>query len=234
GSQLERVERIKLLSGRIARSIGADFLQAERAAWLAKADLSTEMVGEFPELQGIMGRYYALHDGEPEEIAEAIAAHYRPRFAGDALPVGNVALAVALADKLCTLAGMFGIGQVPTGDRDPFGLRRAALGVIRILIERQRRASLAGLVGLAFDAFAAIPAVNRQTESVLDFIYDRLRGYLREQGYSANQIAAVLDARPDMIDDLPARLAAVAAFAALPEAAALSAANKRIVNILRK
>jgi glycyl-tRNA synthetase beta chain len=192
------------------------------------------MVGEFPELQGLMGRYYAQHDGEAPAVAAAIEQHYWPRIAGDRLPETALAQTVALADKLEALAGMFGIGQVPTGDRDPFGLRRAALGVIRILIERQRRASLAGLVGLAFDAFAAIPAVNRQTESVLDFIYDRLRGYLREQGYSANQIAAVLDARPDMIDDLPARLAAVAAFAALPEAAALSAANKRIVNILRK
>jgi len=234
GTQAERVDRLRFLATRIAPLIGADANQADRAALLAKADLVTDMVGEFPELQGLMGRYYAQHDGEAPAVAAAIEQHYWPRIAGDRLPETALAQTVALADKLEALAGMFGIGQVPTGDRDPFGLRRAALGVIRILIERQRRASLAGLVGLAFDAFAAIPAVNRQTESVLDFIYDRLRGYLREQGYSANQIAAVLDARPDMIDDLPARLAAVAAFAALPEAAALSAANKRIVNILRK
>ncbi len=145
-----------------------------------------------------------------------------------------MAQAVALADKLEALAGMFGIGQVPTGDKDPFGLRRAALGVIRILIERRQHAALSGLVDLAFDAFNAVPAVARQPDLMLDFIYDRLRGYLRDQGYTANQISAVLDARPDAIDDLPARLQAVAAFAALPEAAALSAANKRIINILRK
>jgi len=234
GTQAERVERLRFLATRIAPFIGADADLADRAALLAKADLVTDMVGEFPELQGLMGRYYAEHDGEAPEVAAAIEQHYWPRVAGDRLPESALAQTVALADKLEALAGMFGIGQAPTGDKDPFGLRRAALGVIRILTERQQRASLSNLVSLSFDAFAAIPAVNRQPESVLDFIYDRLRGYLREQGYSANQIAAVLDARPDMIDDLPARLAAVAAFAALPEAAALSAANKRIVNILRK
>src|SRR4029079_8953900 len=137
GSQLERVQRVKLLAGKIARVLGADALQAERAAWLAKADLLTGMVGEFPELQGVMGRYYALHDGEPPEVADAIEAHYRPRFAGDRLPEHPVSCAVALADKLDALAGLFGIGQVPTGDKDPFGLRRAALGVIRILVERK-------------------------------------------------------------------------------------------------
>ena len=136
GSQLERVERIKLLAGMIARQLGADATLAERAAWLCKADLLTGMVGEFPELQGVMGRYYALHDGEPAEVADAIEAHYRPRFAGDRLPESPVACAVALADKLDALAGLFGIGQQPTGDKDPFGLRRAALGVIRILVER--------------------------------------------------------------------------------------------------
>ena len=234
GTQAERVERLCGLAAKIAWHIGADAAQAERAARLAKADLTTDMVGEFPELQGTMGRYYAQHDGEPAAVADAIAQHYWPRFAGDALPEGPVAQAVALADKLEALAGMFGIGQVPTGDKDPFGLRRAALGVIRILVERKRRVSLSELVDLAYGSFAAVPAVALKRQPLLDFIYDRLRGYLREQGYTVNQVAAVVDSRPDFIDDLPLRLAAVVAFAALPEAAALSTANKRIVNILRK
>jgi glycyl-tRNA synthetase beta chain len=232
GSQLERVERIKLLSGRIARSIGADFLQAERAAWLAKADLSTEMVGEFPELQGIMGRYYALHDGEPEEIAEAIAAHYRPRFAGDALPVGNVALAVALADKLCTLAGLFGIGQVPTGDRDPFGLRRAALGVIRILVERDLPLSLDDLVREAFAAYDG--KVADAGAQLRQFILERLSGYLRDQGYSTLEVESVVSLNPVAINRVPRQLEAVRAFSKLPEAESLAAANKRVANILRQ
>jgi glycyl-tRNA synthetase beta chain len=234
GSQAARMERVRFLATRIAALVGADVAQADRAALLAKADLVTDMVGEFPELQGLMGRYYAEHDGEAPAVAAAIEQHYWPKFAGDALPVDAVAQAVALADKLEALAGMFGIGQVPTGDKDPFALRRAALGVLRILVERHRRVSLAALVDLAFAAFGAVPAVTPQPAAMLDFLYDRLRGYLRDQGYSANQTAAVLDARPDTIDDLPSRLAAVQAFADLPEAAALSAANKRIVNILRK
>ncbi|MCC7216372.1 MAG: glycine--tRNA ligase subunit beta [Burkholderiales bacterium] len=234
GSQAQRVDRLRALATRIAPLVGADTALADRAALLAKADLVTDMVGEFPELQGLMGRYYAVHDGEPPEVAAAIEQHYWPKGAGDRLPEAPVAQAVALADRLEALAGMFGIGQVPTGDKDPFGLRRAALGVIRILVERNQPVSLAALVDLAFAAFAGIPAVQPQQAAVLDFVYDRLRGYLREQGYTANQVAAVLDTRPDGIADLPARLAAVQAFAALPEAAALSAANKRIVNILRK
>ncbi len=234
GTQAERVERLRALALLIAPMLGADAGLAGRAALLAKADLVTDMVGEFPELQGLMGRYYAQHDGESADVAAAIEQHYWPKFAGDALPDAPVAQTVALADKLEALAGMFGIGQVPTGDKDPFGLRRAALGVIRILIERRRHLSLSSLVDLAFDAFAAVPVVIRQRDSMLDFLYERLRGYLRDQGYTANQISAVLDARPDEIDDLPSRLAAVQAFSSLPEAAALSAANKRIVNILRK
>ena len=192
------------------------------------------MVGEFPELQGVMGRYYAQHDGEPAAVADAIAQHYWPRFAGDALPESGVAQAVALADKLETLAGMFGIGQVPTGDKDPFGLRRAALGVIRILIEKQLALPLPELVALAFDAFDGVPAVKDASAALASFIYDRLRGYLREQGYTANQIAAVVDDAPADIHLVPARLAAVQSFEALPESGALAAANKRIVNILRK
>jgi len=234
GAQADRVERLRSLAAEIARKIGADAAAADRAALLAKADLVTEMVGEFPELQGVMGRYYALHDGELPAVADAIAQHYWPRFAGDALPEGGVAQAVALADKLETLAGLFGIGQVPTGDKDPFGLRRAALGVIRILVERQLALPLPELLALAFGAFAGVPEVKDAKASLASFVYDRLRGYLREEGFTANQIAAVVDGEPADIHLVPARLAAVQAFEALPESGALAAANKRIVNILRK
>ena len=234
GTQADRTARLRLVASRIAPMLGVDRALADRAALLAKADLVTDMVGEFPELQGTMGRYYAQHDGESAEVADAIAEHYLPRYAGDALPAAGVAQSVALADKLEALAGMFEIGQLPTGDRDPFGLRRAALGVIRILIERKRRLSLSGLVDVAFDALAQQRTVSRPREAVLDFLYERLRGYLRDRGYTANQVAAVVDSRPDCIDDLPERLEAVRAFEALPEALSLSAANKRIVNILRK
>jgi glycyl-tRNA synthetase beta chain len=234
GSQADRVERLRFLATRIAPLIGADAALADRAAHLAKADLVTDMVGEFPELQGTMGRYYALHDGEPGTVAAAIEQHYWPKAAGGALPDDGVAQCVALADKLEALAGMFGIGQVPTGDKDPFGLRRAALGVVRILIERQRRVSLPRLVELAYDAFNAWPVVKRDSAGVLDFIYERLRGYLRELGYTANQVAAVVDSCPAEIDVTPARLEAVRTFEKLPEAQALAAANKRIANILRK
>jgi glycyl-tRNA synthetase beta chain len=219
GSQLDRVQRIQLLSGQIARSLGADVALSERAAWLAKADLLTGMVGEFPELQGIMGRYYALHDGEPPQVADAIEQHYRPRFAGDRLPEHPVACAVALADKLDALQGLFGIGQAPTGDKDPFGLRRGALGVIRILAERGLPLSLEALT---------------QEESVKGFIFERARGYFQEQGYSANEVEAVLSLRPARLDLVPKQLEAVRAFAALPEAESLAAANKRIGNILKQ
>jgi len=234
GTQLDRVERLRALAGDLAAMIGADPALATRAAWLAKADLLTDMVGEFPELQGLMGRYYAEHDGEPAAVAAAIEQHYWPRFAGDALPEGPVAQAVALADKLETLAGMFGVGAQPTGDRDPFGLRRHAIGVIRILVERGLAVPLGDLVDAAFGAFAGIPAVQDARADVADFIYERLRGYLRDLAYSANQAEAVLCQRPARIDLVPAQAAAVKAFAELPEAEALAAANKRIVNILRK
>jgi glycyl-tRNA synthetase beta chain len=234
GTQADRTERLRFVASYIAPMLGADPALADRAALLAKADLVTDMVGEFPELQGTMGRYYARHDGEAAEVADAIAEHYLPRYAGDALPGGAVAQSVALADKLEAVAEMFEIGQQPTGDRDPFGLRRAALGVIRTLIEKRRALSLGALVDVAFDALASQRKVSRPRGAVLDFIYERLRGYLRERGYTANQVAAVVDSRPDRIDDLPERLEAVRAFEALPEALSLSSANKRIVNILRK
>ena len=229
GSQLERTERVQLLAGRVARALGTDPALAERAAWLAKADLSTGMVGEFPELQGVMGRYYALHDQESAAVADAIEAHYRPRFAGDKLPEEPVACVVALADKLDALAGMFSIGQQPTGDKDPFGLRRAALGVIRILIENQLSLSLLSLADWAFEPFA-----NKAQTELRVFFNERMRSYFLERGYTANEVEAVLSKRPVEISPIPKQLEAVRAFAALPEAASLAAANKRIANILRQ
>ena len=234
GTQAQRVERLRRLAREIATRIGADAAHADRAALLAKADLVTDMVGEFPELQGTMGRHYARLDGESSDVADAIAQHYWPRFAGDALPGGPVAQATALADKLETLAGMFGVGAVPTGDKDPFGLRRAAIGVLRILVERELALSVPDLVDMAFRAFDGIPAAKPAPSELAEFLYDRLRAHLRDQGYTANQVEAVLVQRPARIDTVPAQLAAVKAFEALPEAQALSAANKRIVNILKK
>src|SRR5438445_3741431 len=229
GSQLERMQRIKLLAGEIARSLRADAMQAERAAELSKADLPTAMVGEFPELQGVMGRYYALHDGEQREVADAIEQHYRPRFAGDKLPEEPVASAVALADKLDSLAGLFSIKELPTGDKDPFGLRRAALGVIRIVVENQLPLSLRDLVDGAFGPFRGKPQTDLKV-----FFTERMRSYFLGRGYSANEVEAVLSQNPVAIALIPKQLEAVRAFSALPEAASLAAANKRIANILRQ
>lgn len=232
GSQLERVERIQLLAGKIARMLGADPLLAERAAWLSKADLITGMVGEFPELQGAMGCYYALHDGEPQAVADAIGAHYRPRFAGDRLPEGDVACAVALADKLDTLAGLFGIGQQPSGEKDPFGLRRAALGVLRIVVEHSLALSLHDLVNAAFEGHAG--RVEHAHADLELFIFDRFAGYLKDRGYSTLEVDSVLYKSPRQISLVPKQLEAVRAFLMLPEAASLAAANKRVANILRQ
>jgi len=232
GSQLDRVQRIKLVAGEIARKLGADFMLAERAAELCKADLPTGMVGEFPELQGTMGRYYALHDGEPPEVADAIEQHYRPRFAGDSLPQGPVAFSVALADKLDTLAGLFGIGQQSTGEKDPFGLRRAALGVIRIIVEHQLPLSLHELVNAAFATYNG--KVGDAHLDLETFVFDRFSGYLKELGFSTLEIDAVLSPRPAQLSQVPQQLEAVRAFQALPEAESLAAANKRVVNILKQ
>ncbi len=234
GSQGERVMRLRAIAGAIAPAVGADPVLAERAATLAKADLVTDMVGEFPELQGTMGRYYALHDGESPAVADAVAQHYWPRYAGDALPEGPVAQAVALADKLETLAGLFGLGQTPTGDKDPFGLRRAALGVVRILVEKKLALPLADAIAVAFAAFRAVGVVKPAASELEAFILDRLRSYLRDRGGTANQVEALIARQPPTLASLPERLAAVQAFEALPEAAALAAANKRIANILKK
>jgi len=238
GSLLQRVDRLETLSGKIAVRLGANASLAARAARLAKADLVTDMVGEFPELQGIMGRYYALHDGEDAAVADAVQSHYQPRFAGDALPQGAVACAAALADKLDALTGFFGIGQIPTGDKDPFGLRRAALGVLRILMESPLALDLGELIADAQAGFAAgvlsQPVTEPLLDFLLDFLLDRLRGLLRDAGYAQDVIESVLAQRPTRVDLVPARLAAVRAFLALPEALALAAANKRIGNILKK
>ncbi|MEI8325750.1 MAG: glycine--tRNA ligase subunit beta [Betaproteobacteria bacterium] len=238
GSQGERSARVRAIAQAIGQQLGGAALeaQADQAALLAKTDLLTDMVGEFPELQGIMGGYCARHDGLSEAIACAIEDHYKPRFAGDALPRHQVGIVVALADKLETLVGMFGIGNLPTGDKDPFALRRHALGVIRMLSEADLALDLGALLRDAYAAFGdKLPAdATTALEALQQFIYDRLAGSLREQGYSAQEVDAVLALKPQRLGDVPKRLAAVRAFAALPEAPALAAANKRIGNILKK
>jgi glycyl-tRNA synthetase beta chain len=243
GSQGERVQRVCSIAKAIGAALGGEALamQAEQAALLAKADLLTDMVGEFPELQGSMGRYYALHDGLPAAIADAIEDHYKPRFAGDTLPRNAVGLAVALADKLETLVGMFGIGQVPTGDKDPFALRRHALGIVRMLVEAELPLSQRWLLEtVAVGAFSEgliqkqLPHEGLPVWKLVDiYINERSVGYWKEQGFSEQMVDTVLE-----VTDLPLehkrRLAAVRAFAALPEAASLAAANKRVGNILKK
>ncbi len=236
GTQGERAERVRKLAHAIGAQLGGDLLaqQADQAATLAKADLLTDMVGEFPELQGTMGRYYALNDGLSFDVADAIEDHYKPRFAGDALPRGQAGVVAALADKLETLVGMFGIGNAPTGEKDPFALRRHALGVIRLLIERGLPLNLPDLVQEASAGFGSLLAEPARTNAqALQFIYERIAGYLRDQGYSAQEAEAVIAVGPPW-GEIPLRLAAVRAFAALPEAPALAAANKRIGQILKK
>ncbi len=235
GTQGERAQRVAAIASAIGQQLGGEALarQADQAALLSKADLLTDMVGEFPELQGTMGRYYALHDGLPVEIADAIEDHYKPRFAGDTLPRGQVGVCVALADKLETLAGMFGIGQLPTGDKDPFALRRHALGVIRMLIEQEISFPLNKLVNTAFEVFPKGILGDAHTD-LETFVFERLAGVLREQGYSAQEVDSVLCMRPVRLDLVPKQLAAVRAFGSLPEAASLAAANKRVGNILKK
>ena len=234
GTQAQRTERVSALAGRIAHALHADVVLAQRAALLAKTDLVTDMVGEFPELQGIMGTYYARHDGEADEVARAISEHYQPRFAGDALPATMTGTIVALADKLETLIGIWGIGLQPTGDKDPFALRRHALGVLRMLIEKRLPLSLSNLLADAAAVFATISTFTAPGAELPAFLYDRLRGLLRERGFAPGEIEAVIAQQPDHLNNLLDRLDAVRAFAALPEAVALAAANKRITNILKK
>jgi len=234
GSQAQRNERVVAIAASIAESLGANVALAKRAAQLSKADLLTDMVGEFPELQGIMGTYYARHDGEPDEVAAAIGEHYQPRFAGDALPATRTGTVVAMADKLETLVGIWGIGLAPTGDKDPFALRRHALGMLRMLVEKKLPLSLSHLLRQAASQFTGNPQFTDPIADVQAFVYDRLRGLLRERGHAQDAVEAVVSQTPDRLDDILERLDAVKIFAALPEASSLAAANKRITNILKK
>ena len=234
GSQLDRVKRIARLSAEIASLLHADADKAERAARLAKADLVTDMVGEFPELQGIMGMYYARHDREDDSVAAAIEAHYHPRFANDTLPADNIGAAASLADKLDTLTGIYGIGLVPTGDKDPFGLRRAALGVLRMLVEKPLPLDLVELLNLARAKFQGETVSQSVATDLHGFMLERLRHYLRERGYDAGTVDSVISQFPTRIDLVIPRVEAVRQFLAMPEAQSLAAANKRIRNILKK
>ena len=234
GTQGERMARVRGIAKALGQALGGNELAqaADTAAQLAKTDLLTDMVGEFPELQGIMGGYYARHDGLSHDIADAIEDHYRPRFAGDELPRNNVGLVVALADKLETLVGMFGIGNLPSGDKDPFALRRHALGIIRMLMDKDLALDWRQLLALAVPVFG--DKITDPSEALTSFLFDRLAGSLREQGFSAQEVDAVLALHPARLGQVPKLLAAVRAFAALPESPALAAANKRIGNILKK
>ncbi len=247
GSQGDRAERVRAIAHGIVNMLRMATVpytveardefevldsKVQQAAMLAKADLLTDMVGEFPELQGIMGAYYARHEGLRDGVAIAIEDHYKPRFAGDALPRNHTGTVLALADKLETLVGLFGIGQLPTGDKDPFALRRHALGVIRILVEKNLPLDLPALIDTAVPAFGEL--ITNPREALLGFFADRVAVSLRDQGYSAQEVDAVLALNPSRLGDVPRRLEAVRAFAALPEAASLAAANKRVSNILKK
>ena len=237
GSLHDKTERVRALARSIATAIGGDTRLADRAAELAKCDLITSMVGEFPELQGLMGRYYAQHDGEHAEVCEALREQYLPRFAGDTLPATKTGMAVAIADKLDTIAGIYATGQKPTGTRDPFGLRRAALGLLRTSIERGLDLDLQSLIA---QALAALPvaAPENCARDVYDYVIERLRAYYVEGdagiAVSTEMFDAVLATRPASPLDFDARLRALVEFLRLPEALALAAANKRIANILRK
>lgn len=235
GSQLDRTKRVVKISEEIAKKLTFDESKVNLAAYLAKTDLLTDMVGEFPELQGVMGTYYAQHDGESPEVALAISEHYMPRFAGDTLPTSTTGLIVALADKLETLIGIWGIGLQPTGDRDPFALRRHALGILRMLIEKKIPLSISDLIEISADQFNGKNVHFKDPSAdVLNFLFDRLRGQLRERGFAQNEVEAVVAQNPDTLDNIVERLQAVQAFAALPESVSLAAANKRITNILKK
>jgi glycyl-tRNA synthetase beta chain len=234
GTLFDKQERVAALAGLIAASIGADTRHAERAARLSKCDLLTSMVYEFPELQGVMGRYYALHDGEPAAVADAIQQHYLPRFAGDELPAAGVAQSVALADRIDSLIGIFAIGQQPSGDKDPFALRRAALGVIRICIEKELDLDLDELLKAAATAFASELDASPAVAEVFAYVMDRLRGYYQEQGVEVDLVDAVLATHPLRLLDIDRRIQACRSFRLLPQAHSLAAANKRISNILKK
>lgn len=237
GSQGQRTERVSAIAIAIGNKIGGADLatKAGLAAQLAKTDLITDMVGEFPELQGIMGRYYAQHEGLDNDVAFAIEDHYKPRFAGDDLPRNAVGITVALADKLETLVGLFSIGEKPTGDKDPFALRRQALGIIRMLIENKLSLPFEQLIQDVLSAFDNQPADSAATvQAIKEFCFDRLSVNLRENGATPQEVDAVLSLEPALLSEIPQRLTAVRTFAELAEAPALAAANKRVSNILKK
>jgi len=246
GTQAERTQRVQRIAAGIAQELLVlGKLRVEEAAWIdeaaqiAKVDLLTDMVGEFPELQGVMGQYYALHDGYAKDVAWAVEDHYKPKFAGDTLPRGMTGVVLALADKLETLVGLFAIGQMPTGDKDPYALRRHAIGVLRLLREKNLGLSVTRLLTLGAAAFDAQAEVIKKswdeiTHALLEFMYDRLSINLRDQDYTSSQIESVLSMRPDVLDDVDLRLKAVRDFVLLPQALSLASANKRIGNILKK
>ena len=234
------MKRVQAIASGIADVLNIDSVLASRAAEIAKTDLLTDMVGEFPELQGIMGRYYALLDGEPAEVALACSEHYMPRFAGDSLPQTQTGTILAIADKLETLIGIWGVGLAPTGDKDPYALRRHALGICRLLVEKNLALHLPQLIELARQQFAQLIVQDKaKTEEIYAFIIDRLRAYLRDQSlagkpFTSGEIDAVLSQSPSHLHDLIERLSALREFNGLTEATQLAAANKRISNILKK
>jgi glycyl-tRNA synthetase beta chain len=240
GNQLDRTLRVQAIASGIATQLGVDDKLANRAAEIAKTDLLTDMVGEFPELQGIMGRYYATHDGEDTEVASACSEHYMPRFAGDALPTTQTGSILAIADKLETLVGIWGVGLAPTGDKDPYALRRHALGICRLLLEKNLALHLPKLIELAKAQFPQKDVQEKaKAEDIYVFILDRLRAYLKDQSvggkpFTSAEIDAVLSQSPTQLNDLIDRLTALREFNALTEASQLAAANKRISNILKK
>ena len=234
GTLRDKTDRIQTLSGWIAGQTGADVNHATRAGLLSKCDLMTNMVFEFTDTQGVMGMHYARHDGEAEDVAVALNEQYQPRFAGDALPSNPVACAVAIADKMDTLAGIFGIGQHPKGDKDPFALRRAALGVLRIIVEKNLPLDLQTLTEEAVRLYGSKLTNANVVDDVIDFMLGRFRAWYQEEGYTVDTIQAVLARRPTRPADFDARMKAVSHFRTLDEAAALAAANKRVSNILAK
>ncbi|AKM46390.1 Glycine--tRNA ligase beta subunit [Edwardsiella anguillarum] len=234
GSLRDKTDRITALAGWIAQQIGADVNMATRAGLLSKCDLMTNMVFEFTDTQGVMGMHYARHDGEAEEVAVALNEQYMPRFAGDALPSSLVACAVAIADKMDTLAGIFGIGQHPKGDKDPFALRRAALGVLRIVVEKKLPLDLLTLTQEAVRLYGDKLSNASVVDDVVEFMLGRFRAWYQEEGHAVDTIQAVLARRPTRPADFDARVRAVSHFRTLPEAATLAAANKRVSNILAK
>ena len=240
GNQLDRTKRVQAIAVGIAKALSADETLASRAAEIAKTDLLTDMVGEFPELQGIMGRYYATHDGENAEVASACSEHYMPRFAGDTLPQTQTGTILAIADKLETLVGIWGVGLAPTGDKDPYALRRHALGICRLLLEKNLSLNLPNLIELARQQFPQKDVQEKaKAEDIYGFIIDRLRAYMRDQAvagkpFTTEEVDAVLSQSPTQLNDLIDRLTALREFNALAEAAQLAAANKRISNILKK